>query len=440
MRPTLPHPAPDERGFILVGVVMFMLALTILGLSLFALSSYEGQFFAASAAREQSLQDSESGMELIKVLLAAKGSKLEDANRAVGQMGVTSAMAYQWRSDVPTDTTSVGPVNWDTTMVQDPSHVGVVIVVTAKSGGVERTLQARFVPGVTENPYQHLLAAGTGVSVNTNNSPSPSVLEITGRVWQPVASAADTAWTDHVDWTSGLPIERGKPPAPLVHDFVQQHWPAAEDPNGDFDHDDNGYNLQLSGVKDVPTFFRSPTSPIKAGEGDDYQHTAYSFYVGDELDITVKGIAVWVIPKGACFKKRVTVDADASPSTLVIVAEPSMDDPADGNRGLWFDGGLRIKDGVSVYLVSQGDISVLHDDHDSQGRSNTASTISIVAGGRIEIGGPESSDAFTLGYDPSLMDLVSDQLLAQGALPPVIGGTGANFAVVRQTWLETTPR
>jgi len=40
MRPPLPHPAPDERGFILVGVVTFMLALTILGLSLFALSSY----------------------------------------------------------------------------------------------------------------------------------------------------------------------------------------------------------------------------------------------------------------------------------------------------------------------------------------------------------------------------------------------------------------
>jgi len=30
----------QERGFMLVGVVMFMLALTILGMSLFALSSY----------------------------------------------------------------------------------------------------------------------------------------------------------------------------------------------------------------------------------------------------------------------------------------------------------------------------------------------------------------------------------------------------------------
>ena len=440
MRPALPHPAPDERGFILVGVVTFMLALTILGLSLFALSSYEGQFFAASAAREQSLQNSESGMELVKVLLAAKDSKLEDAHRAEGQMGVTSAMAYQWRSDVPSDTTSVGPVNWDSTMVQDPSHVGVVIVVEAKSGGVDRTLQARFVPGVAENPYQRLLVAGTGVSVDSHNSPSdPTVLELSGGVWQPVASGADTSWTDHVHWLVGRPIERGTPPAPLVHDFVQQHWPSAEDPNDAFNHDNNSYSLTLNGATDSPTFFRSPTSPTKEGEIDDYQHAAYSFYVGAELDVSVKGIAVWVIPKGVCFRHRVTVDAvDSNPSTLVIVAEPSVDDPADGNRGIWFMGGLKIREKVNVYLVSQGDISLVHrSDH---GKSNDAKTASIVAGGRIEIGGPDSSEEFTLNYDPSLMDVVSDQLLALGALPPVVGGTGANFVALKKSWLETTPR
>ena len=57
-----PAEAPAEaRGFMLVGVVMFMLALTILGMSLFALSSYEAQFYTASASREQSMQNAESG-------------------------------------------------------------------------------------------------------------------------------------------------------------------------------------------------------------------------------------------------------------------------------------------------------------------------------------------------------------------------------------------
>ena len=443
MRPALPHMAPDERGFILVGVVTFMLALTILGLSLFALSSYEGQFFTASAAREQSLQNSESGMELVKVLLAARDSKLEDAHRAEGQMGVTSAMAYQWRSDVPTDTTSVGPVNWDTTMVQDPSHVGVVIVVEAKSGGVDRTLQARFVPGVIENPYQRLLAAGQGVTVSTT---SASVLRLSGRVWQPVASDADTAWTDNVDWRTGRPVERGMPPAPLADAFVDWHLPAKDPssaPSTDLS-DHNDYEIDFVGSSTGPTFFQSPRSPTDAGEpGDQPEFGAYSFYIGDKLDIHVQGVVVWVVQQGACFKNRVRVRAmDASiPSALVIVAKANGRDPQDQNRGLWFEGGLDVNTtngDVPVYLVSQGDVSIVH--INNADRSNGPGTVSIVAGGHIEIGGMAPGETFDLGYDPASMDALADQLIAQGALPPVVGGTGANFVALKKSWLETTPR
>ena len=102
MRRPLPQPRRDERGFILVGVVTFMLALTILGLSLFALSSYEAQFFFASASREQSLQRAESGMELVKALISST-ALLQDAHKAEGQYGITHAMAYQWRSGVLND-------------------------------------------------------------------------------------------------------------------------------------------------------------------------------------------------------------------------------------------------------------------------------------------------------------------------------------------------
>jgi hypothetical protein len=125
-------------------------------------------------------------------------------------------------------------------------------------------------------------------------------------------------------------------------------------------------------------------------------------------------------------------------STLVIVAKPNGRDPRFPNRGIWFQGGLRVSDDVHVYLVSDGDISVVHlNDED---RNNAANRISIVAGGRIEIGGPESGSRLELGYDASSMDDLAETLLAMGALPQVVGGTGTNFAVKRQTWLETTPR
>lgn len=436
MRPALPHPAPDERGFILVGVITFMLALTILGLSLFALSSYEAQFFVASTAREQSLQNSESGMELVKALLAAPGSRLEYAHRAEGQMGVTSALAYQQRSADPNDTTSSGGVDWDSTLV---------IVVAAKSGGVERTLQARYIPGVTEDPYKRLLAAGMGVSVNTKNGTDASTLQLSGRVWQPVAAGADTAWTGFVEWNQGGPIERGMPPTPIGDAFVDDHVAQGlADPSAgtDLSSPSNGYEIHFQGSPSSPIFFHSPATPADA-QGDNLAKL-YSFYVNDDLDIKVQGVAVWVVQQGACFKKQVNVHAidpnSNIPSTLVIVAKANLLDPGRENRGLWFRGGLTVdvQNGVHVYLVSQGDVSVIEDKDEEE--TNHAGGVSIVAGGRIEIGGPQTGHELDLTYDAPAMDGLADDLFATGALPTLMGGTGANFVVARQTWLEITPR
>jgi hypothetical protein len=429
MRPSALHPAPDERGFILVGVVTFMLALTILGLSLFALSSYEAQFFVASATREQSLQNSESGMELVKALISAPGARLENAHRAEGQMGITHAFAYQWRSPLETDTTSTGPVNWDSTLV---------MVVAAKSGSVERTLQARFIPGVVENPYQRLLTAGQGISVNTSNSTNRSTMRLSGRVWQPVTADADTAWTEYVDWNTGRPIERGMPPTPLTDVFVADYLPGAKVPDSHLDEPDN-YKITFNGLESSPTFFKSPHSPSHA-DGD-REYDEYTFYTDAALDLDVKGIAVWVIPEGAFFKNVVKVHAvDGTPSTLVIVAEPNGRDPAHPDRGIWFKGGLDVtgENVVKVYLVSRGDISIVH--KNDENHEHDAHKISIVAGGVIEIGGTESGDSFDLRYDPSSMDAIADDLLARGALPQVAGGSGANFVMARQSWLETTPQ
>jgi hypothetical protein len=431
MRVPLPHPAQDERGFILVGVVTFMLALTILGMSLFALSSYEAQFFTASAAREQSLQNSESGMEVVKALIGTAGAQLEDAHHAEGQLGITHAMAYQQRSALVTDTTSTGPVDWE-------SPYGVVIVVAARAGGVERTLQAKFVPGGVDNPYQRLLCAGRGIVINSENGTNET-LQLSGRVWHPVQSAADTAWTNLVDWNSGGPVQRGTPPFPDAKSLVDANLGLAPEVSHDFTNSSN-YTMTFNGSAGG-RFFSSPSGlnrPTAADEDKAPEFNAYTFYTGADLNITVGGVAVWLVPAGVCFKDQVIVKllSGNSSGTLVIVSEPSGRDADDPNRGITFKGGLQVESNVQVFLVSNGDISLIHHNDDTQ---HDARSISIVAGGRIELGGPSSGD-FKLTYDASSMDALADQLLAVNKLPRVLGGSSSTFVADRGSWLETTPR
>jgi hypothetical protein len=432
MRIPTPHPAPDERGFILVGVVTFMLALTILGLSLFALSSYEGQFFTASASHEQALLDSESGMELVQALLAAPSSRLETAHQAEGQLGVTSAMAYQRWSGSWVDTTSSGPINWDSTMV---------VVVSARRGGVVRTVMASFLPTPAQNPYQRLMAAGAGIVSNTENGSHPDRFRINGAVWQPVASFSDTSWTGDVAWDSGRPLQRGAPPPPAADPFVDAPPGPLVAPGSDYSNNNN-YHLTFPLSPATPTYFSLPAEkPMKQrNEEDDPQFTRYSFYTGADVTLHVSGTAVWLIPQGVYFKDQVHVVASPPgvTSTLVIVSKANGRDPADPNLGIRFGGGLDIPNGdVRVFLVSQGNISVIH--HTDKGETHDALSLSIVAGGRIEIGGPDNSNFFRLAHDPA-MDALADELLAEGALPPLFGATEARFVLAHNSWSEITPR
>jgi len=426
MRPGLPAPARDERGFILVGVVMFMLALTILGLSLFALSSYEAQFFYASAAREQSLQRSESGMELVKAQMDTWQPRLEYAHRAEGQYGIVEALAYQQRSPVVTDTTSRGPVD-----MASP----IWIVVKARSGGVERTLQAEFVPTPMDNPYHRIVACGAALTCNLSVTSDRDKMRMEGDVWQPVRTAADTLWTEQVTWTSSTPILQGAPPTPLADDFVDEHLETAEDPEHDYEED--RYVISFEEDRGEPVPYRSPPKPTKNDEDKHDAYRDYEYYTEAELTLEVFGTAVWVIGDGACFRELVKVRPhrdlrEGDTATLVIVAKANPD-----HVGLWFKDGLEIDDRVRVFIVSQGNIAITHRGDNSG--DHVARGLSIVAGGSVEVGGPRSGYQL-LGHDAPDMNAIASRLLAQRWLPSLDGGSGMTFAIVPKTWLETTPR
>ena len=420
-------PDASERGFMLVGVVMFMLALTILGLSLFGLSSYEAQFFNASVQREQSLKDAEGGMELVKALLQLQPQRLENAQLAVGQHGITSAIAYQWRGPLETDTTSQGAVNWDST---------IVLAITARQGNEARTVQARFLPTPGELPYQKLVSAGGQIRCNTDNGTTVWGLELRGPVWQFVDSWSDTSWTELLSWPSGRPLNTSLAPKPLADAFVDDHLPSATGPTG-WSGAGGSYELTLDNPGGSPHFFRSPPSPCDAGSGG--RCASYSFYVDDDLTIRVRGTVVWVVPDGACFRRnlRVVPIEAGSPGTLVLVAKANRRDPGYENRGLWLQGGLTVTEtDVRVFLVSEGDIAVTRTHNRDE--SQDARRVSIVAAGDVELGGPLPGSRQRFLHITSEMAPLAEQLMAQGALPTLSAGSAIHFVLARSSWVETS--
>ena len=413
--------APRERGFILVGVVMFMLALTILGLSLFSLSSYEAQFFYGSLAREQALQRSESGLELVKALLTSTPARLENAQSAVGQYGITRAIAYQWRSANLSDTTSRGLVNWDSS---------VVVVVTARERGESRTLQARFTPIPPRNPYRDLVTCAGRPVANTANGTTPTV-ELYGPVWQTITSAADTVWTPYAKWLSGRPFISGVPPTPAADAYVDARLPSASAPTA---WDSVRCNLTFRNTGSTPRWFVSPRSPTSGSGRPEYNQ--FGFFTDALTTISVSGTCVWVIPAGVCFRQRVIVQPEPGRSgTLVIVAKRNGLAPGYTNTGIWFQTGLDLLDptNTKLFLVSQGDIA-LSSLRNASSRDMRA--LSIVAGGNVEFMPPPSGSTWKLMYDAS-MDAVADGLVASGAVPATSGGSSAVFAYTGASWKET---
>ncbi len=415
---------PEEQGFILVGVVMFMLALTILGLSLFALSSYEAQFFYSTVSREQAMHRSESGMEVVRALITdpsrASLARLEDARLAVGQFGITQALAYQRRSGNPNDTTSRGAVNRDSTLF---------IVVTTQSGDETRTIQSQFLPVDAKNPYKYLLCAGLGIFYNTSNSTQRNV-ELRGQIWQRVLSAGDTSWTSQVRWLSGRPMSTGLAPTPFADNFVDAKLPGASAPSK-WDEDKHELTFQNNGS--TPRFFRSPPSPHSAEGRSEFDE--YTFFSDAQTTIFVRGTCVWVVPQGVCFRQRVNIQPDGPGGTLVIVSKPNGRDVGYENRGIWFQSGLAVNDPTNtrVFLVSEGDIGLTHIHNNNT--DNTVNAISAVAGGDIEIMGPIGGSTFQLTHASS-MDSYADDLLARGALPSISGGSGSGYAFAGASWKE----
>jgi hypothetical protein len=444
----MPPSTRPERGFVLIGVIIFLFVLTILGMSLYAVSGYEIGFLGQSRDDYQALYDAQGGLELVRERLATDPWRLDSAHEIEGILGVQHAIAFQTHDGGVLD--SLGPVDFAT-------DSAVTIVVTANVNGTSRQLSAQFLPNAQGEFYRRLFTiSGTGVDIGGPPGPGQPAPTMPGSiyvekdffsqigirshtvrlgdndiVWQ---QSTDRAWTSQAQWAQNFPVVVTGVPLPDCPTFYQDHQtsltPAVLA---------SGSQLQFNRHTDPIGYYISPDAP------GDYSYRNQ----GGGLELDVQGTVVWELPQGFRSEQTVTVRriGTATPTTLVIVASgnPSRGDASNNDPavGIWFFSGLNVLDGVNVVLVSDGQVNF--ERNYSTLLPYAAPRLSVFSN-RLYLMGPEVQPIgipIPLIVDtyshPTDMDAVIADLESASALPNALGGRPQGFSFVPGTWRDLSP-
>ena len=417
-----------QRGFVLIGVVIFVLALTIIGLSLYSLSGYEAQFLQRSVDTEQAFHTAVGGIErarFVLTLLKAPPVRLEDVKQDLPP-GVLSTVAIQTKSG---GVDSTGPVDWTIT---EP----VLIRVTAGRAGERTLVEGTFLPILTQNYYTQLLTVSGGIEIVTGSTTPPHPRDqkvwLDGTVWE--SSAQDTSlWLDHL--RPPVPVGIRKSPAvpvPDVAPFLTQH-PGPID--GAALAVQSGtptepiYTLDASMPPGVPGYFRAEDSD------PDFSFNSWPLA---GCTIQVRGLAVWLLPRGALFWQGTEIQGDPTTDCLVLIAGQKTGSGFSDlgpTASICFTGSLQAH--IPVILVSSGKVLLKHGNDPI--RNSTTNDLAIFArsaefmGPGDEPGVAHSADLHRVPGGP-LDALFLDVLASQSALPNATSATGRRLDLVPGSW------
>jgi hypothetical protein len=311
----------DDRGFALVGVVMFILVLTILGLSLFSLSGYEAQFFQHSTDSAESFQAAAGGLDRARFALA-KTSHLWSVKDHLPLDGVVYAVARR-----EADGDSVGDIRWS-----DPDYGDILIRVKAVKNGQTHFVEARYDPSRAPSLYKRLmsLSGATGDSSSLAIWRQDPAETNDWNYWATwlfgEARVNDDANISHIfpfgfpPQSASLTLKVGGVPIPEVDGFFADHWDGAEEAR---ETGHNAYDLDAISSPDSVKFFKTTRTggdwsldvPLTSPRWNDW-----------DPRITVHGTAVWLFDSGVRSEGTFYVSGSGhSNDMLVIVAKPSSD-------------------------------------------------------------------------------------------------------------------
>ena len=423
--------------------MIFVLALTIIGISLFSLSSYEAQFLQRSLDGEQAFQSAVGGLDRARFVLCCETSRLEQVGQDLPRENVVAAVAFQVRG---TDSVSTGPVEW---VADQPVHLRV----TARVNGQERTVAARFTPRAAENYYRQLMTTSERVGVpppasaDSTATPQPTI-DLSGPAWQGTieTSADTTVWVGRLRSWVQRRILTGSVAPPDLASYWLAHDPGSALPAGysrdPEPADQNRYFLQAN--PDVPTYYRVPAG---FGAGD----SLYDMCDGAIVTVSGRGCVIWELPAGVHFLNPVFIRADIGaaghPRTdrcLVIVAGAHPASPQ--GTGIFFEGGLQSD--IPLVLVSDGRIGIQHINNPGypgeSGYTTETDDVAIYARS-VVLQGPRSGALGNLGMrllrpaSGSLNEHWIPHLAGHGGLPNLGSASGRDLALQPGTWRASAP-
>ncbi len=405
--------AQASPGFVLVGVVMMVLALTILGFSLFSLSSYEAQFMNRSLDQQQALQLAMGGLERARFALGSAPDTLGMVKLGLPYENVVWARASQVRTGITPD--SSGPLEWNGDWV--------TIEVLAQYKGISRRLSAQYKPSLPDNYYKRLATVQNSFEVNDKTLNPPvtrtGTVNVNGRVWE----YNNGGPTDTLVWQANARsfpfpgVRRTPMPIPDAGPFINLNKGGAQPPN----------RTQVPAVGVAATVnydLSGPTGEVTYWYSNTGNSNFSVYETSGATTIRVNGKAVWLLPRGIRFDAGdpVKVESAGDPKAcLVIVAQEGID-PYQGpgyfpHPSIWFFGG-GLTTNIPVILVS--DQQVLIEQFYNTGLTTDADKLSIFARD-VFLTGPETGavglPAMNVAYAPAIMDAQVDTLMAHDALP-----------------------
>jgi hypothetical protein len=417
----------ESRGFVLVGVIIFVFALTILGLSLFSLSSFEAQFLGRSSRSTQALYDAMGGIEWAKMVLARekKLQAVQDGQPAAASRPARVVSVEAWQG-----VNNIGSINYS-------SGEPIRIRGLADDGrGARRMVEFQFEPVLPDGLYRNLIDCHDEFRVTTmvtgGSFPGPRVTELWGPVR--IVNNNDTTW----ETVPGVhPYAGGGVPQPKATSFINTHWGTASDVvvssvgAAQSPGYTSIYTLDAGGGASV-RFFKTEAPP---GAG-------YSIFDKSSYPIiNVSGTCVWLARKGMRFDRPVTIVGNAAEDRLIIVSEPLVSLGGTVTipfpTGIWFFSGLTAQpSNLPVVLVSNAGISFVRGDQiDAPGNAGAIS----IFGEIIHMEGPRPTGGAkqVFRHDPD-MDGVIDELAAKNVLPNA-PAVSSSFIPIPGTWRELDP-